>query len=986
MSLQPQTRLFYHISCRFFRWSLLLILPFVLFDVSYASDNLVLNSGFENGQNGQVSNWVTTGTVSWVSDETHTGNRALQLGLVGVSSASVSSNLFAVSPHAKLQLSAWLKANFSVDPAQPAYNLGLYVSYFAADRAALLSRQAVTTTGGSFPWKKLNTTAIVPVNAAYARFEIQLTNANGAVWLDDVDVTMLPVPPIQPEVVGTPVILPQPWQMSLSHERYPIGLVGILNLVGDDRLGADLEATLTRLNIPYQLLNNAQETRNFTTILFVGDASTPIFVAHFQSQFTPLRWDDLAEQGYMLSIVGDDSRRIIYLGGNSEQGRFYGLQALKQLIAPGTNELYTANIIDKPTLRHRGVVVQAPWYSTDRQELFNRLAVGRFNQVWIEGTYLNRKFWDGWREPLTHDERADIAAFVALASQNFVTPTFVLTPKVTQNEAPPIIFSHEASVIAVVDKFGDLYDLGVRQFGLSFNNLAPQQPDQLSSTDAAFFAGNQAEAHRFFANEVYQQLQANYAEAQLMIEPLRPDHLGNKGDFDEAYWQTLGQLPPEVQFISQSVFWEDVVAANRLTQRTQFIQDPYWVAHYGQPAPEFVVPLDRPTEFDNALIAGYTFVPLWPSIEDAGLVSWLTAADYAWAPERYNPVSTFEQAVGRYLRPPLTDLGPFLQTPILTPNGGLLFEPQVVTIDTTDPDVTIHYTLDGTMPTLASPQYLQPLTLSGVAALRLKARAFRPDFGESGVVSAVFDFAKPEAQPESIEPTESTDPATSTNPEPQTASEPALAENLPLTEGSIGFSDEAAPSEVPTEQLFGLEVESWRLFACLLGILALMVGAGVYLINRAEPEIIVLKDNKALLTTSPPTTQSDFARPKETNLAEETVGPNADPAEPFTRQPVFIAEAIDPGAQTDEEDLFADDLAETPGPIAPSVLKDPTVIFALSLIVAVSYGLGLVLGELIVIELSFAVLRTIWLGILICLWISAILVFVMHRRQKIQKQ
>jgi hypothetical protein len=48
-------------------------------------------------------------------------------------------------------------------------------------------------------------------------------------------------------------------------------------------------------------------------------------------------------------------------------------------------------------------------------------------------------------------------------------------------------------------------------------------------------------------------------------------------------------------------------------------------------------------------IAGFTWLPKIPQCEDAAMISWRTVADFAWAPERYDPARSFQSAAARYL-------------------------------------------------------------------------------------------------------------------------------------------------------------------------------------------------------------------------------------------------------------------------------------------------------------------------------------------------
>jgi hypothetical protein len=82
------------------------------------------------------------------------------------------------------------------------------------------------------------------------------------------------------------------------------------------------------------------------------------------------------------------------------------------------------------------------------------------------------------------------------------------------------------------------------------------------------------------------------------------------------------------------------------------------------------------------------------------------------------------------------------------PPGGAFETTQEVQISTLTPGAEIHYTLDGTEPTLASPAYEGPLTLS--ATTTVKAKAFLGGWADSATTTAGFirrDGAVPTSTP-----------------------------------------------------------------------------------------------------------------------------------------------------------------------------------------------------------------------------------------------
>jgi alpha-tubulin suppressor-like RCC1 family protein len=75
---------------------------------------------------------------------------------------------------------------------------------------------------------------------------------------------------------------------------------------------------------------------------------------------------------------------------------------------------------------------------------------------------------------------------------------------------------------------------------------------------------------------------------------------------------------------------------------------------------------------------------------------------------------------------------------VIEPGGGLYTELQTVTMISATPDAEIHYSTDGTEPTLASPVYGSPLLIDTYTVLR--ARGFREGWTESDVTTATYTF------------------------------------------------------------------------------------------------------------------------------------------------------------------------------------------------------------------------------------------------------
>ena len=74
-------------------------------------------------------------------------------------------------------------------------------------------------------------------------------------------------------------------------------------------------------------------------------------------------------------------------------------------------------------------------------------------------------------------------------------------------------------------------------------------------------------------------------------------------------------------------------------------------------------------------------------------------------------------------------IGNFIDTPVFSPPSATFVASQTVSIAVTTPGATIHYTIDGTLPTASSPTYTSPITLTSSATVQ--AIAVAPGYANS---------------------------------------------------------------------------------------------------------------------------------------------------------------------------------------------------------------------------------------------------------------
>jgi hypothetical protein len=605
--------------------------------------NLIANPGFEAGSNGRAAEWFAAGDVAWVTDEVVSGERAMRLRSTG-RSARIISNAFQAPAHSRVEVSAWMKAE-NVAAMGPYQKLRVTVQMYAADRETRVRHFDVVSTSGSFPWKQFRSSILVPEDAVYLELEFQLTETTGTIWVDDVEAVLVQtVPEVRPGKVKPPVLLPEPWQIITYRDTALFERVVVMSCQMGPRLEAALDNYLAGAGIP-QCSDGRCAGEGPVTYIVTGDGECNQYYAQMLAdRFPGVSWEDLGEQGYFLSVGSHTGYSLIFLGANSEQGRYYGLQTMKQLVDLNNKTVLQTDIVDRPSLDRRGIIMGVQWFY-EQEEAFRRISELKLNMVWNQGSFVNEKFWFRWREPLSASEEAEMRAYLERAHNHFVEPFVAIAPR-GKDASNPTIYSSDEEINLVVAKMRVLYNLGLRNFGLSFDDLANFGQDRLSGPDVDIF-NNLAEAHLHFIEQVYWRFRADHSDITFAVVPMIYSGLSGAGDDDLVYLETLGQLPPEIMLYTSPEYTVEADLVRDVTGRPHLVWDNFYAHFYYAPAPQYVVPLDRPGNFDQTRIAGYTFLPLIPVLEDEALITWQTAANYAWAPERHDAERSFQKAAAR---------------------------------------------------------------------------------------------------------------------------------------------------------------------------------------------------------------------------------------------------------------------------------------------------------------------------------------------------
>ncbi|MGL5318515.1 MAG: beta-N-acetylglucosaminidase domain-containing protein [Bacteroidales bacterium] len=218
---------------------------------------------------------------------------------------------------------------------------------------------------------------------------------------------------------------------------------------------------------PWRIDNKASVSEGALTgyeqLLSVSKSSKQIIEFRKLSKKSPLYGVD---GGYALNI----SEKGIRVEANAENGYFYALQTLTQLIQSndGTLKLPVCEIEDYPNINFRGTVegfYGEPWTHTDRLEqlkFYGKLKMNTYIYGPKDDPYHSSP---NWRQPYPEKEANQIKELVEAANQNYVNFVWAIHP------GKDIKWNRTDS-LALIDKFEKMYELGVRHFAVFFDDIS----------------------------------------------------------------------------------------------------------------------------------------------------------------------------------------------------------------------------------------------------------------------------------------------------------------------------------------------------------------------------------------------------------------------------------------------------------------------------------------------------------------------------------
>ncbi|GAM10727.1 O-GlcNAcase NagJ [Geobacter sp. OR-1] len=470
-------------------------------------------------------------------------------------------------------------------------------------------------------------------------------------------------------------VIPKPWQARYGANLGPLGRVTILTQKGIDattkkRLLELIQGMTSEEILQYDLKSNASATK---TLIMLGSPTDSKIERYINMLNLNRDWSQLGSQGYLLYAGEVKNKIIILMVANTEVGRYYALQSLKQLHVTNGNEFYfrAATIVDRPLYETRGIVFgdfkrwfNGPPVIHDRKTIYTgwpyreRAQQLKFNFVWLAG-------WDDARKrstlPFNDSDKKNLKAFFEDCSKNFITPSVGLRPyrqfPFPGREKGGVMYSSQQDVEGVTRNLLTLYSIGFRNLYLAFDDIPPDSYF-LYDQDKAMFK-HLGEAHYHFISRVYSKLKKVAPDIVFRIIPTEYSGVHNLTEGGKAYLKSVSMLPKEIEFVWSGRTYRDPVADSKEAQdfshvsgdRKIIVWSNYYPGKYypkaaGQtPIPKIVAPFKGGDENLFRFTSGFFFLPVDQPNEDGAHVSWYTTSDYMWRPSDYSPDDSFNRAL-----------------------------------------------------------------------------------------------------------------------------------------------------------------------------------------------------------------------------------------------------------------------------------------------------------------------------------------------------
>ena len=439
------------------------------------------------------------------------------------------------------------------------------------------------------------------------------------------------------------VVVPADQQVEGAYDLYPIvhratyqdtalSMTDEVNLVLEEGLD---EATRTKAQkvleedgIQVSVSSGIVEGK--TNVLVGIDNDAGVDNEWFDGKYDPTLSTD-NNDGYALAV--DDATDTIAIMGRDSNAAFYGVTTLDQILEQTqADSIRDVLIEDYAEVQFRGFIegfYGTPWSHE------NRMSLMEFGGDYKMNSYLygpkNDPYHAGqWRDPYPADKLAELQELVEKGHETKVQ--FVWAAHI----GGKIDLASEEDFQALCDKFDQMYEIGVRQFALFFDDSAT------NNTDLVNFVTR--------LDKEYIKAKGDVAPIIFCPQYYRKDS-GSQSTIN--YLKQISQFPKDVQ-----IMWtgDNVVSAikqSTVDWVTQYIDRPvyiwwnYPVNDLGRASYVHMGP-SQGLYPGVTKISGFTSNPM--NQAQASKISLFSVADYTWNTEDYDSQASWQASFTRVIR------------------------------------------------------------------------------------------------------------------------------------------------------------------------------------------------------------------------------------------------------------------------------------------------------------------------------------------------
>ncbi len=321
-----------------------------------------------------------------------------------------------------------------------------------------------------------------------------------------------------------------------------------------------------------------------------------------------------ASEGFYLSV----GPKKVVIAGSDEAGTFYGVQEFLK------HPMQQTDTAIAPVIALRGVIegfYGNPWSFDDRKSQFDFYGKHGMN-VYVYGPKDDPYHHARWYEPYPAEKAAEMAALIKHAAKNKVKFTWAMHPSNAIETA--------ADRQRALDKFEQMYGLGVRSFAIFFDDISAKsvdyQIDYLNFLDSEFVKRKGDVEPLIVCPTVYNK---SWASGDYLKK------MGTQLNDDIAIMWTGNSVCDMIDAADCEWFTNE-------TTRKPFIWLNYPVNDYGMHNLLMGPVIGNDPAISN-MVTAFCSNPM--QYAEASKVALYGLADFAWNPEAYNPSASWEEAL-----------------------------------------------------------------------------------------------------------------------------------------------------------------------------------------------------------------------------------------------------------------------------------------------------------------------------------------------------